>query len=263
MIEELIIFSFLGVFVGLVAGMFGIGGGTLIVPVLVASFLNHGFKEDITVHLAIGSSMASIFFTGIASANAHRKKRAINFDILKPVTYGIIFGAFLGAIFALQLEGYVLKLIIAFFALAAALRIGFSIEFQSPNKRPGDLISYSAGSGIGFLSSLLGIGGGMFSVPYFRSSGLSMTTSVGTAAACGIPIALFASLGYFFMGMSNPSLPNLSLGYIYLPAVFGISITSVFAARYGAQIAHYVSENTLKRLMVSLLLTISIYMVVI
>ena len=113
MIEELIIFSFLGVFVGLVAGMFGIGGGTLIVPVLVASFLNHGFQEDITVHLAIGSSMASIFFTGIASANAHRKKRAINFDILKPVTYGIIFGAFLGAIFALQLEGYVLKLIIA------------------------------------------------------------------------------------------------------------------------------------------------------
>ena len=88
---------------------------------------------------------------GIASANAHRKKRAINFDILKPVTYGIIFGAFLGAVFALQLEGYVLKLIIAFFALAAALRIGFSIEFQSPNKRPGDLISYSAGSGIGLL----------------------------------------------------------------------------------------------------------------
>ena len=94
MIEELIIFSFLGIFVGLVAGMFGIGGGTLIVPVLVASFLNHGFQEDITVHLAIGSSMASIFFTGIASANAHRKKRAINFDILKPVTYGIIFGSF-------------------------------------------------------------------------------------------------------------------------------------------------------------------------
>jgi uncharacterized membrane protein YfcA len=103
----------------------------------------------------------------------------------------------------------------------------------------------------------------MFSVPYFRSSGLSMTTSVGTAAACGIPIALFASLGYFFMGIGNPSLPNLSLGYIYLPAVFGISITSVFAAKYGAQIAHYVSENTLKRLMVALLLTISIYMVAI
>ena len=78
----------------------------------------------------------------------------------------------------------------------------------------------------------------MFSVPYFKSSGLSMTTSVGTAAACGIPIALFASLGYFFMGMGNPSLPNLSFGYIYLPAVFGISITSIFAAKYGAQIAH-------------------------
>ena len=263
MIDEILIFASLGILAGLLAGMFGIGGGLVIVPVLIGTFISLGFDSSVIVHLSIGTAISCIIFTGLASANAHRKKRAINFDILKPVTYGIIFGAFLGAIFALQLEGYVLKLIIAFFALAAALRIGFSIEFQSPNKRPGALISYSAGSGIGFLSSLLGIGGGMFSVPYFRSSGLSMTTSVGTAAACGIPIALFASLGYFFMGMSNPSLPNLSLGYIYLPAVFGISITSVFAARYGAQIAHYVSENTLKRLMVSLLLTISIYMVVI
>ena len=79
MIEELLIFSLLGIFVGLAAGMFGIGGGTLIVPVLVGSFLNHGFQEDITIHLALGSSMASIFFTGIASANAHRKKKAIDF----------------------------------------------------------------------------------------------------------------------------------------------------------------------------------------
>ena len=263
MIEELLIFAFLGIFVGLAAGMFGIGGGTLIVPVLVASFLNHGFQEDITVHLALGSSMASIFFTGIASANAHRKKKAIDYNILKPVAFGVIFGALLGAIFALQLEGSILKIIIAIFALLAAIRIGFNIELKSSESKPKKLISYVAGSLIGFLSSILGIGGGMFAIPYFRSAGLSLISSIGTSAACGIPIALFSSLGFFIMGLGNSALPNLSLGYIYLPAVFGISITSVFAAKYGAQIAHYVSTNTLRWLLASLLLSISIYMVVI
>ena len=263
MIEGLIIFSFLGMFVGLIAGMFGIGGGTLIVPVLIASFLSYGFEETIIIHLAIGSSMASIFFTGIASAYAHKKKDAIDFDILKPVTFGIIFGAFLGALFALQLSGDLLKKIIAFFALFAATRIGLSIEFKSDNKKPKNLLSYLVGSGIGFLSSILGIGGGMFSVPYFKGYGLSMKMSVGTAATCGIPIALFASFGYFFMGLNNTSLPNLSLGYIYIPAVLGISMTSVFAAKYGAYLAHYLKENTLKRLMVSLLLIICLYMAII
>ena len=239
MIEGLIIFSFVGMFVGLVAGMFGIGGGTLIVPVLIASFLSYGFEETVIIHLAIGSSMASIFFTGIASAYAHKKKNSIDFDILKPVTFGIIFGAFLGALFALQLSGDLLKKIISFFALFAAIRIGLSIEFKSDNKKPTNLLSYVAGSGIGFLSSILGIGGGMFSVPYFKGSGLSMKISVGTAAAGGIPIALFASFGYFFMGLNNSSLAYLSIGYIYIPAVLGISMTSVFAAKYGAYLAHY------------------------
>ena len=103
----------------------------------------------------------------------------------------------------------------------------------------------------------------MFSVPYFKGYGLSMKMSVGTAAACGIPIALFASFGYFFMGLNNTSLPNLSLGYIYIPAVLGISMTSIFAAKYGAYLAHYLKENTLKRLMVSLLLIICLYMAII
>jgi len=145
----------------------------------------------------------------------------------------------------------------------AAIRIGFNIELKSYGSKPKKLISYVAGSVIGFLSSILGIGGGMFAIPYFRSAGLSLISSIGTSAACGIPIALFSSLGFFIMGLGNSALPNLSLGYIYLPAVFGISITSVFAAKYGAQIAHYVSTNTLRWLLASLLLSISIYMVAI
>ena len=260
MIEEFILFAVLGVFSGLIAGMFGVGGGVIIVPVLVASFMGYGFDESIIIHLAIGTSLACIFFTGLSSANAHRKKQAIDFTLFKQVALGITLGALLGAMFAVQLDGNLLKIIIGVFALIMAVQIGFNFTLSLKNnlsKGP-----YFVGTGIGFLSSVLGIGGGIFSVPYFKSSGLSMTSSVGTSAACGIPIAFFGALGYFILGISNESLPSYTLGYIYLPALFGITITSIIAAQYGAAIAHYVSEYILKILMVSLMLLISIYMIV-
>ena len=259
MIEEFILFAVLGVFSGLIAGMFGVGGGVIIVPVLVASFMGYGFDESIIIHLAIGTSLACIFFTGLSSANAHRKKHAIDFTLFKQVALGITLGALLGAMFAVQLDGNLLKIIIGVFALIMAVQIGFNFTLSLKNnlsKGP-----YFVGTGIGFLSSVLGIGGGIFSVPYFKSSGLSMTSSVGTSAACGIPIAFFGALGYFILGISNESLPSYTLGYIYLPALFGITITSIIAAQYGAAIAHYVSEYILKILMVSLMLLISIYMI--
>ena len=258
MIEELLLFAWLGVFAGLVAGMFGVGGGVIIVPVLVASFMGYGFDESIIIHLAIGTSLACIFFTGLSSANAHRKKQAIDFTLFKQVALGITLGALLGAMFAVQLDGNLLKIIIGVFALIMAVQIGFNFTLSLKNnlsKGP-----YFVGTGIGFLSSVLGIGGGIFSVPYFKSLGLSMTSSVGTSAACGIPIAFFGALGYFILGISNDSLPSLTSGYIYLPALFGITITSIISAQYGAAIAHYVSEHILKILMVSLMLLISIYM---
>lgn len=260
MIEEMIIFISLGLFSGLIAGLFGIGGGTLIVPVLVACFFSMGFEESIIVHLALGTSMACIFFTGLASANAHKKKNAIDFGVMKPVVIGIIFGSFLGAIFAIQIAGSILKIIIGLFALFVAIQIGFQLELRrrrSDNKST----SYVAGSSIGFLSSILGIGGGIFSVSYFKTSGLSLTTSIGTSAACGVPIAIFASLGYIFVGFNNSVLPPMSIGYIYLPAVIGVSITSIFTAVYGAKLAHFISEKLLRNLLISLMLTISIYMI--
>ena len=260
MIEEMIIFISLGVFSGLIAGLFGIGGGTLIVPVLVACFFSMGFEESIIVHLALGTSMACIFFTGLASANAHKKKNAIDFGVMRPVVIGIIFGSFLGAIFAIQIAGSILKIIIGLFALFVAIQIGFQLELRR-RRIDNKSTSYVAGSSIGFLSSILGIGGGIFSVSYFKSSGLSLTTSIGTSAACGVPIAIFASLGYIFVGFNNSVLPPMSIGYIYLPAVIGVSITSIFTAVYGAKLAHFISEKLLRNLLISLMLTISIYMI--
>ena len=133
MIEEFILFAVLGVFSGLIAGMFGVGGGVIIVPVLVASFMGYGFDESIIIHLAIGTSLACIFFTGLSSANAHRKKHAIDFTLFKQVALGITLGALLGAMFAVQLDGNLLKIIIGVFALIMAVQIGFNFTLSLKN----------------------------------------------------------------------------------------------------------------------------------
>ena len=262
MFDEILIFGALGILAGLLAGMFGIGGGLIMVPVLIGTFLSLDFNNEIIVQLAIGTSIACIIFTSLSSANAHRIKGSVNVNHFKPVATGIIFGAFAGALFAVQIDGLILKLTIASFILIVGLDILLDKNiiqkiFQFKPK------SIFVGSGIGFLSSILGIGGGTFSVPYFKGSGLSLTSSIGTSAACGVPIAIFGTLGYIFAGLNVDLLPNMSLGFIYMPALIGVSITSIFSAKYGADLAHYLSKDTLRRLMASWFFIISIYMFIV
>ena len=261
MIEALILFATLGIFAGLIAGMFGVGGGIITVPVLVGCFIQYGFDDAIMIHMAVGTSLGCIVFTGISSAYAHRQKNAISYKFFKPIALGIVIGAFFGALFAVQLNGNILKIIIGIFALFVAIQMGINREIKFKERAKQNKEPYFVGTGIGFTSSILGIGGGIFSVPYLKASGLTMTSSIGTSAACGIPIAVFGALGYIISGINNALLPPLTLGYIYLPALLGISLTSVIAAKYGAHIAHHVSEKILKRMMASMMLLISFYMV--
>lgn len=262
MFEEILIFCTFGILAGLLAGMFGIGGGLIMVPVLIGTFMNLGFNSEIIVQLAIGTSIGCIIFTSISSAVTHNNKGSVNLLHFKPVASGIVFGAFAGAMFAVQVDGLILKLSIATFILLVGMDILFDKNiiqkiFKFKSK------SVFVGSGIGFLSSILGIGGGTFSVPYFKGSGLNLTSSIGTSAACGVPIAIFGTLGYIFAGIDSPLMPNFSLGYVYVPAVFGVSITSIFAARYGAELAHYLSQEVLRVLMAGWFFVVSIYMFVI
>ena len=155
MIEALILFANLGIFAGLIAGMFGVGGGIITVPVLVACFIQYGFEDAITIHMAVGTSLGCIVFTGISSAYAHRQKNAINYKFFKPIALGIVIGAFLGALFAVQLNGDILKIIIGIFALFIAIQMGINkeIEFKERAKRKKE--PYFVGTGIGFTSSIL------------------------------------------------------------------------------------------------------------
>ena len=260
MLDEILIFSALGVIAGLLAGMFGIGGGLIIVPVLIGTFTSLGFDNEIIVHLSIGTAISCIIFTGLSSANAHKNKNSIDFEQFKPVGFGITFGAMAGALFAIQIKGLFLKFFIASFVLIVGFQLLFDIKITSKQITPTRPKSIFAGSIIGFLSSILGIGGGTFSVPYFKALGLSLTSAIGTSAACGVPIAIFGTLGYMIAGINKDFLPMMSFGYVYLPAVIGVSITSIFSAKYGADIAHYLSQKVLRNLMATWFFIVSVYM---
>ena len=130
MIEALILFATLGIFAGLIAGMFGVGGGIITVPVLVACFMQFGFEEAILIHMAVGTSLGCIVFTGMSSAYAHNNKNAIDYNFFKPIASGIIIGAFVGALFAVQLNGNFLKVIIGIFALLVAFQMGANKEIK-------------------------------------------------------------------------------------------------------------------------------------
>tara|TARA_B100001063_G_C16775974_1_gene565361 strand:- start:5414 stop:6205 length:792 start_codon:yes stop_codon:yes gene_type:complete len=263
MFDEILIFAALGVIAGLLAGLFGIGGGLVIVPVLIGTFINLGFNSDIVVHMAIGSAIACIIFTGLSSAKAHNDKDSINFVHFKPVAIGITFGALAGALFAVQIKGLVLKIAIALFIFLMGIKILFNINLSSRKIIHSNKKSLFAGSLIGFFSSILGIGGGVFSVPYFKSSGLKLTTAIGTSAACGVPIAIFGTIGYVIAGIGLSDMPKFSLGYIYGPAVLGVSMTSIFAAKYGADLAHYLTQEALNKLLAAWFFIVSIYMFIV
>ena len=260
---ELLAFLSVGVIAGILAGMFGIGGGVIIVPALIATFLYLGFDENIITHLAIGTSLSCILFTGIASTYSHNKKQGIIWQAFYPLSVGIFFGATLGAVIANNISGVTLRSIVGIFLLFLAIQLLLSNKMKSSNRNSNNTLSIFAGFGIGTASSIVGIGGGSFSVPYLRLFGYDMKLCIGTSAACGVPIALFGSLGYFVAGLNTSELPEMSAGYIYLPAVFGIAITSMFSANIGVKITHSLSDKTLKILFSLFLILGALYMLTI
>tara|TARA_B110000008_G_scaffold62432_1_gene62349 strand:+ start:335 stop:1126 length:792 start_codon:yes stop_codon:yes gene_type:complete len=260
---EIIIFLSVGIFAGTLAGMFGIGGGVIIVPALIASFIYLGFDQVITTHLAIGTSLASIFFTGIASAYSHNQKKGVVWKIFYPLSSGIAVGAILGAFIAGNISGDSLRYLVGIFLIIVAIQLISSFEIKASKRESHSISSVLSGSGIGMASSIIGIGGGSFTVPYLRYFGYEMKLCIGTAAACGVPIALFGSLGYLYTGWSIENTPSMSLGYIYLPAVIGISATSIFAEKIGVAITHSLSDLVLKILFSLFLIIGALYMLAI
>lgn len=254
----LLIYLMLGAGAGLLAGLFGIGGGLVIVPVLIFTFTAQGFPPEVLVHLAVGTSLATIIPTSISSLLTHHRKQGVNWSWFRLIAPGIVLGALLGAWTASLLSGLALQSIIGVFVLLVALQMGLNIKPSPSGKTPPAPVMAAAGGGIGWASAIFGIGGGTLSVPFLTWCNAPMRQAVGTSAALGLPIALFGATGNVFAGWQHPQLPELSTGFIFWPAFAGIVLTSVPFAKLGARLAHFLPELLLKRLFALLLLLVGI-----
>ena len=251
----------LGCVTGFAAGLLGIGGGMLLVPFLTLLLTWQGVRGDLIIHAAIATSMASILFTSVASVRAHHKKGAVRWDLVAAFTPGIVLGGLLsgGAVFAALKTGW-LALCFAVFVTYSGYQMLMGKKPKPSRQMPAAVGTGAAGAGIGFLSGLVGAGGGFVSVPFMTWCNVPLHQAVATSAALGFPIALANTIGYVWSGWGHADLPPQVIGFIYWPALIVLVMFSVVTAPMGARAAHRLPVNTLKRVFAFLLFGLSLYM---
>lgn len=261
MYSILLIYSALGAVAGILAGMLGIGGGLVIVPMLVFAFGWQHFPDPVIMHLALGTSMASIIFTSVSSFWAHHQRGAVQWDVVRRIVPGILVGTFLGSCLAARMSTGFLKGFFVVFLYYVGAQMLLNRKPKPSRQLPGILGMSGVGGIIGSLSSLVGIGGGTLSVPFMIWCNIPVHTAIGTSAAIGFPIAVSGTLGYLYNGLHLPDLPRYSLGFIYLPALIGLVVTSVLTAPLGVRLAHSLPVERLKRVFAFVLFVVATRMV--
>jgi len=260
MLVEASLYLLLGSFVGLLAGLLGVGGGLIIVPALAAIFIAQGMNNEVIMHLALGTSLASILATSTASVISHHKKQAVIWPYVYRLSIGIMIGAWCGGAVAGLLSTSILKPVFALFELLVAAYMLWGHKPQARLQTPSSLNFNISGGVIGFISSIVGIGGGTMSVPWLMWHGRSIHKAIATSAAVGFPIALSGSVSYLYTGWQHAALPENALGFIYLPALIGIIVSSIIFAPIGATLAHRLDVIKLKKIFAFLLITLAIYL---
>ena len=251
----------LGLATGFLAGLLGIGGGMIMVPFLTFLLGKQGASPDLAVKMAIATSMATIIFTSVSSVRAHHKRGAVRWPLVKGLAPGIVLGSLIGSlgVFAF-LKGSFLALFFAAFVSFSATQMFLDKKPAPTRQVPGTAGLLGAGGFIGFLSGLVGAGGGFVSVPFMTWCNVAIHNAVATSAALGFPIALANVVGYVISGQNLPDLPEYSFGYLWLPALVVIASCSVFMAPVGASAAHRLPVKQLKRVFASILYVLAAYM---
>ncbi len=254
--DILLAYGLLGLAAGVLAGLLGIGGGLIIVPVLMMLFQYQGFDPASLAHVAIGSSLVTIIPTAIASTLAHHRKGAVDWQVFASMSPGLLAGALAGALLADQLQTLWLQRLFGVFLLAVAAQMLWGkISASRLEQLPQAWLLSTTGAVIGVVSGLLGIGGGTMTVPMLARYGKPLARAVATSAACGLPIALAGSLGFIWFGEQRA---HYSTGYVYWPAVLAISAASMLTAPWGAVLAHSLPVHTLKRVFALLLVLVGL-----
>ncbi|MBF0439250.1 MAG: sulfite exporter TauE/SafE family protein [Magnetococcales bacterium] len=238
-----------GIFAGIIAGMFGVGGGILIVPVLLFLFYLDGINPVISMQLAVGTSLATIVITNISATYNHQVRGGVHWGLVGQYVPGVLLGAWFGSQLASAMSGKLLVMLFGAFEIMIGLKMIFSTQnSDSPVKPLSQNVNAFIAFGIGTLSSLFGIGGGTLSVPALTLlSGLSMQQAVGSASAIGVPLAVAGSLGFVQAGWNNADLPPEAVGFLVPTAFFGIICGTMLTTPLGVRLAHAVEPARLKK----------------
>ena len=252
-VAEIILFAVAlagaGLFAGLLAGLLGIGGGIIIVPMLFELFSLLGVPDEVRVHLAIGTSLGTIIVTSLRSMRAHDKKGALDRDLLKRWALPVVVGALIGTMLAAHVSSRDLRFVFATVALLLAANMFFGREsWRLGSDLPAPRIQYIVASLIGGLSAMMGIGGGTFGVTFLTLYGRDTRQAVATSAGLGVLIGIPGMIGFMVAGWGIPGLAPLSLGYVNLIGIAVIAPLTTLAAPWGANLAHTISHKTLLRL---------------
>lgn len=250
----------LGAMVGVLAGLLGIGGGLQVVPALVFLLPMAGIEPDLAIQFALATSLSTIIFTSSSSAINHI--RCANFDLtaIKWLLPGVLIGGFLGSSIAEWIPNQYLSKVFAVIVLLLAIRMFFSIRTVTVRSMPNLYFTSVSGVIIGSIASLAGMGGGALTVPFLNRYGIEIRKAIGTSAICGSIIAISGMLGFIWHGSCVENLPPYSIGYVYLPALFCISATSIFTTKYGVRLVNLLPTPMLKRIFAVFLMFVAITM---
>jgi uncharacterized protein len=252
----------IGAMVGFAAGLLGIGGGVVMVPLLVLVFRASGVSAEHIVHVALGTALAAMIFTSLSSMRAHHAHDAVDWKIARAMSPGMLAGSFVAALVAGFIPTRPLALGFTALVFYAATQILLNLKPPGSRDLPGAGGLFGAGAAIGAVSSLLAAGGAFMTIPFLAWCKVPLRRAIGTAAANGLPIAVAGTAGYVLNGARGENLPPMSVGYVYLPALAAVVVTSMLAAPVGARLAHRLPVRRLRQLFAALLYLFAVRMLI-
>ena len=251
-----------GAFVGFCAGLLGIGGGAIVVPLLTLLLAAQDIPRGQVLHLAVGTSMASILLTSASSVRAHAARGSLRWDIVRAMTPGILAGGLAGSAIASRIPTGLLAVLFALTVFIAATNILLERKPQPSRTLPGRAGMLAVGFGISAVSAFAAVGGAFLAVPFMLWCNVPLLQAIGTAAAIGFPLALAGTIGFVAGGWGAPELPPWSAGFVYLPALAAVAFASILLAPVGAATAHRLPTRLLKRIFVFLLYALALHLIV-
>ncbi|WP_428353089.1 sulfite exporter TauE/SafE family protein [Methyloprofundus sp.] len=247
MFEMFLICLAFGCFSGLIAGLFGIGGGLVLVPFFLFLLESRNIANELLMLMAVATSLATMIITSIAATLMQHRLGAVIWKTVFNLSYGMFWGVIAGTLLADSISSDTLRLIFALYMLYVAIEMAVSSKIVAKLRQLSALATAIAGTVIGFVSAVLGIGGGTLTVPLLARHQVPMRNAVAISSACGLPIAVVGTLSYALLGWQKTGLPEGSVGYIYVPAFLGIVISSMLTAPLGAKLANKLPTQQLKR----------------